>query len=233
MDLEYDFGGLNLFFFEDGIGDILIIGLFFEYGVDEDKEFLDDGLIVELDAAFDDGFGDLFGDFSAFFEAEVLEEGGVLFHGEDEIAEGVEWVDEELADINLAVFVDRGLVLGTVVRGILQDFIDILVFGGVAFERELQKGAVQIKRVLDFARVRILDQFLDIQLEQPVNVTAILNIFHVQIIVSQVTRKPVHQCDEDCLHVDLLFALFRTCVQQFRQCVDVELFWETLDHAVQ
>ena len=212
MDLEYDFGDLNLFFFEDGIGDILIIGLFFEYGVDEDEEFLDDGLIVELDAAFDDGFGDLFGDFSAFFEAEVLEEGWVLFHGEDEIAEGVEWVDEELADVNLAVFVDRGLVLGTVVRGILQDFIDILVLGGVAFERELQKGAVQIKRVLDFTRVRILDQFLDIQLEQPVNVTAILNIFHVQIIVSQVTRKPVHQCDEDCLHVDLLFALFRTRV---------------------
>jgi hypothetical protein len=153
LDLEYDFGDLNLFLFEDWICDILIIGLFFEYGVDEDEEFLDDGLIVELDAAFDDGFGDLFGDFSAFFEAEVLEEGGVLFHGEDEIAEGVEWVDEELADVNLAVFVNRRLILGTVVGGILQDFIDILVLGGVAFEGELQEGAVQIKRVLDFARV--------------------------------------------------------------------------------
>jgi hypothetical protein len=71
-------------------------------------------------------------------------------------------MDQEFADVKLAVVVDRGFVIGTIGGCITQNVVDVLMFGGIAFESKLKEGRIEIKGILQLAGLRTLHQFFDI-----------------------------------------------------------------------
>lgn len=233
LDLEDNFGDLNLFILKYGISDIFVVSLLFKNRVNKDQKLFHNRVISDGNATLHNSLRDLLSNFSSFFEPKILEQSWILVHGQNHITKCIQRIDQELADVNLTIVINGWLVFGTVVCCILQDFIDILVFGWVAFKCELKEGAVKIERVLDLWRVGVLYQFLNIYLEQTVNVASVLNCLNVQVVISQVAWKTIHQSDKDSLHVNLLFAFFWASIEQLWQGIYVEFLRETLNHTVQ
>ena len=118
----------------------------------------------------------MLGHLSFSLELEVLDEVGVFVHGEDDVGHGLERVGEEFADVELAVIVDRGLVAGAVGRGVAQDLVDVLVLAGVALQRELKEGCVEVEGALQLAGLRSLDQLLDVGREEFIDAEAVLHV---------------------------------------------------------
>ena len=73
----------------------------------------------------------------------------------------------------------------------------------------------------------------DVDRKELINAKSVLNIFNHVFGVSQVGRKSGHESYEDRFHVNFLFALFGAGVEQLWKGVDMELLWESLNHAVQ
>lgn len=118
--------------------------------------------ISQVDVSLDDGFGDVLGYFSFSLEFQVFNKLRVLVHGQYDVCHGLKGSSQELSDIHLAVFVDASLVVSTVVRGVAQNVIDILMFFRVALQSELQESSIQIKGASDLTCLRVLDKLLDV-----------------------------------------------------------------------
>lgn len=160
--MENDLGDLYLFFLEYQIRDRLIIWEFNQKRLDEGQGLINHFFISQVDVSLDDGFGDVLGYFSFSLEFQVFNKFRVLVHGQNDVSHGFKGSGQELSDIHLAVFVDASLVVSTVVRGIAQNVIDILMLFRVAFQSELQKGSIQIKGASDLTCLRVFDKLLDV-----------------------------------------------------------------------
>lgn len=60
-------------------------------------------------------------------------------------------MDEELADVDLAIFIDVHLVVLAEIGGIFQNFVDVLVNRRVEFEGEAEEGRVKVESVPDIS----------------------------------------------------------------------------------
>ena len=49
------------------------------------------------------------------------------------MSKSVQRMDQKLTNVNLAIFINIFLMLSTIVCSVFEDFIDVLVFVGVAF----------------------------------------------------------------------------------------------------
>lgn len=83
-------------------------------------------------------------------ELQISDQTRILIHGKDNVSHGLQRRCQEFADIKLTVLIDACLVLRTVVRGISQNVIYILMLIGVAFQGKLQESRIQIQSVFDF-----------------------------------------------------------------------------------
>lgn len=164
-------------------------------------------------------------------EGEVLHQVGVLVHGEDAERHGLEWHREELDDVLLALLGEFSLVLLLAqTTTTLQDGVDVLTLLGVASQRKVQEGHLQIQQVLELNLTRIVEDLVDVLLEHLVDVHLLVEGLHV--VVEREISQPVHQVDEDVLHVDVVLQLRRAHLEQLLQGVEVVLIGEGLDDAI-
>lgn len=64
-------------------------------------------------------------------------------------------MNKEFTDINLAILVNVLLMVSTVIGGVFEDFIHILMFIWITFQSELKESWVQIKSIFDFVAIRL------------------------------------------------------------------------------
>jgi hypothetical protein len=128
---------LDLLFFEDQIRNRLVVRQFDEKRLDESESLVDHLFVCQIDVSSNNGLGDVLGDFSFSLEPEILDQTRVLVHGQDDVGHGFERSGQELSDIHLAILINAGFVIGAVVGGITEDFVDVLMFVGIAFQGEL------------------------------------------------------------------------------------------------
>lgn len=106
LDLEDNFGDLNLFILKYSISDIFVVSLLFKNRVDKNQKLLDNRVISDGNAALNNSFSDLFRNFSSLFEPQILEQSGILIHGQNYITKCIQRIDQELADVNLTIVIN-------------------------------------------------------------------------------------------------------------------------------
>jgi hypothetical protein len=106
LDLEDNFGDLNLFILKYSISNIFVVSLLFKNRVDKDQKFLNNGVISDGYASLHNRLRDLFGNFSSLFEPKILEQSWILVHGQNHIAKSIQRIDQELADVNLTIVIN-------------------------------------------------------------------------------------------------------------------------------
>ena len=141
---------MGLFLLEEQLRYFLVVVFPLQDGVDEDQKLRDHIDVGQVDTASTDSLGDLLGYFPSALEFEVFHKSGVLVHGEDDVGKGLQRMDQELTDIDLAVLIDVVLIVLAEGGSILQDFVDVGVLGRVATQCELQERRVQVQSASHF-----------------------------------------------------------------------------------
>jgi hypothetical protein len=106
LNLEDNFGDLNLFILKYSISDIFVVSLLFKNRVDKDQKFLNNGVISDSYASLHNRLRDLLGNFSSLFEPKILEQRWILVHGQNDITQSIQRIDQELTDVNLTIVVN-------------------------------------------------------------------------------------------------------------------------------
>lgn len=106
LDLEDNFGDLNLLILKYGISDIFVVSLLFKNRVDKDQEFLDNGVVSDGNATLHNSLCDLFSNFSSLFEPKILEQSWILVHGQNHITKCIQRIDQKLTDVNLTIVIN-------------------------------------------------------------------------------------------------------------------------------